>query len=229
VRGSQQVPATAIKRFQEKSPMNRTMRLKRTPWTVALSTAVTAVAAATLITAGGFAETSSQSLSAAPVGPTYIIRPDDVLDISVWHQADLSFRGLPVRPDGKISLPLINDVRAAGLTAMQLGQSITDKLKSYVKDPLVTVVVTAVNSQRYYVMGEVAHTGVFPLLPNLTVLQALSAAGGFSQFAKPKGIYILRTVNGKQEKFPFNYRDVVRGKDLQENIELRPGDMIVVP
>lgn len=207
--------------------MNRMKSLRKTPSIVVLATAAAAIAAATLLTSSAFAKAPSESLPA--VGPTYIIRPEDVLDISVWHQPDLSFRGLPVRPDGKISLPLINDVQAAGLTAMQLGESITGKLKSYVKDPLVTVVVTGVNSQRYYVLGEVAHTGVFPLLPDLTVLQALSAAGGFTQFAKPKSIYILRMVNGKQEKFPFNYKDVIKGKDLQENIPLKPGDMIVVP
>jgi polysaccharide biosynthesis/export protein len=169
------------------------------------------------------------TVPAATVPPTYIIHPDDVLDVSVWNQPNLSFKSLPVRPDGKISLPLINDVQAAGLTAMQLGQSITQKLKSYVKDPLVTVVVTGVNSQRYYVLGEVGHAGVFPLLPGLTALQALSAAGGFSQFANTKKIYILRTVNGKQEKFPFNYKDVITGRNLQENIYLKPGDEIVVP
>jgi polysaccharide biosynthesis/export protein len=207
---------------------NKKMRTSKLPSAVHFATAIAALAA-TLAATGAFGRTSSETLPTSPVPATYIIRPEDVLDISVWHQPDLSFKSLPVRPDGKISLPLINDVQAAGLTAMQLGQSVTEKLKSYVKDPLVTVVVTGVNSQRYYVMGEVAHTGVFPLLPNVTVLQALSAAGGFSQFAKPKNIYLLRTVNGKQEKFPFNYKDVIKGKDLQENIELKPGDMIVVP
>jgi polysaccharide biosynthesis/export protein len=172
---------------------------------------------------------SSQTPATASVAPTYVIHPEDVLDVSVWNQPNLSFKGLPVRPDGKISLPLINDVQAAGLTAMQLGQSITQKLKSYVKDPLVTVVVTGVNSQRYYVLGEVGHAGVFPLLPGLTALQALSAAGGFSQFANPKKIYILRDVNGKEVKFPFNYKDVIKGKNLQQNIFLKPGDEIVVP
>lgn len=172
---------------------------------------------------------SSGSLN-APAGPTYIIAPGDVLDISVWKEPDLSFRGLPVRPDGKISLPLINDVPAAGLTATQLADSITQKLKKYVEDPLVTVVVTEVNSQRYYVLGEVAHAGVFPLLPGITVLQALSAAGGFTEFANPKKVYILRNKNGgQQQKFPFNYKDVVQGKNLDENIVLKPGDTIIVP
>jgi polysaccharide biosynthesis/export protein len=210
--------------------MNKVIRMSSGLKIVVLATALCAIGGGALACATALPKkTSSQALATASPPPTYIIHPDDVLDISVWNQPNLSFKGLPVRPDGKISLPLINDVQAAGLTAMQLGQSITQKLKSYVKDPLVTVVVTGVNSQRYYVLGEVGHAGVFPLLPGLTALQALSAAGGFSQFANTKKIYILRDVNGKEEKFPFNYKDVIRGKNLQENIFLKPGDEIVVP
>jgi polysaccharide biosynthesis/export protein len=178
---------------------------------------------------GAFSGESLPGNAVIPASPTYIIRPADVLDINVWQQTDLSFKGLPVRPDGKISLPLINDVQAAGSTAMQLAATITQRLKQYVKDPVVTVVVSEVNSQRYYVLGEVLHAGVFPLLPGLTALQALSAAGGFSQFANTKKIYVLRTVNGKQEKFPFNYKAVINGRDLKDNIHLRPGDTIIVP
>jgi len=172
---------------------------------------------------------STSSASTLPASSTYVISPGDVLDISVWKEPEISFRGLPVRPDGKISLPLINDVKASGLTAMQLSALITQKLKKYIEDPQVTVVVAAVNSQHYYVLGEVLHAGVFPLLPGITVLQALSAAGGFSQFANTKKIYVLRNVNGQQHKMPFNYKDVVEGKNLQENIELKPGDTIIVP
>ncbi len=172
---------------------------------------------------------STSSASTLPASPTYVISPGDVLDISVWKEPEISFRGLPVRPDGKISLPLINDVKASGLTAMQLSALITQKLKKYIEDPQVTVVVAAVNSQHYYVLGEVLHAGVFPLLPGITVLQALSAAGGFTQFANSKKIYVLRNVNGQQQKMPFNYKDVVEGKNLQENIELKPGDTIIVP
>lgn len=167
----------------------------------------------------------AQGATTAAPGPTYVIGPGDVLDIDVWKNEELTFKGLPVRPDGKISMPLLNDVQAAGLTAMQLANRLTDMLKTYVKDPQVTVVVAQVNSQRYYVLGEVAHPGVYPILPGLTALQAISTAGGFTQFANEKKIYILR---GSQ-KLPFNYKMVVQGKDLQENIELKPGDTIVVP
>jgi len=160
-------------------------------------------------------------------GPSYIIGADDTLYISVWKESDLTAT-LPVRPDGMVSLPLLNDVRAAGLTPMQLAASIQEKLKKYVTDPRVTVVVTAMNSQRIYVTGEVLHTGAMPLLPNMTVLQALANAG-FSQFANTKGIYLLRFENGKQQKIPVNYRHLIKGEAMEQNIILKPGDTIVVP
>ena len=128
---------------------------------------------------------------------------------SVWKEPELT-ETLPVRPDGKISMPLLNDVPAAGLTPSQLAASITEKLKKYIADPRVTVVVTAMNSRRVFVTGEVLHTGAITLLPHMTVLQALSSAG-FTQFANVKGIYILRTVNGQQQRIPFNYKEVVKG------------------
>ena len=165
---------------------------------------------------------------AAPEVPAeYVIGPDDTLHISVWKEPDLTAT-LPVRPDGKISLPLLNDVPAAGLTPMQLKDSITEKLKKYIADPHVTVVVTAMNSRRFFVTGEVVHSGAMPLLPGMTVLQALSSAG-FSQFANVKGIYLLRTENGRQVKLPFNYKEVVKGNHPEQNIMLKPGDTVVVP
>jgi polysaccharide export outer membrane protein len=157
----------------------------------------------------------------------YVIGADDTLHISVWKEPDLTAT-LPVRPDGKISLPLLNDVAAAGFTPMQLAASITEKLKKYVADPHVTVVVTAMNSRRIFVTGEVSHTGAMPLLPGMTMLQALSSAG-FTQFANVKGIYLLRMENGKQVKLPFNYKEVVKGRHPEQNIPLRPGDTVVVP
>jgi polysaccharide biosynthesis/export protein len=159
--------------------------------------------------------------------PDYVLGSDDQLHITVWKEADLTVT-LPVRPDGKISLPLINDIQAAGLTPMELRDSITGKLKKYIADPRVTVVVTAMNSRRVFVTGEVVHTGAIPLLPNMTMLQALAAAG-FTQFANLKGIYVLRMENGKQVKLPFNYRQVIKGNHPEENIMLKPGDTVVVP
>jgi polysaccharide biosynthesis/export protein len=159
--------------------------------------------------------------------PDYVIGADDTLKISVWKEPDLS-ESLPVRPDGKISMPLLNDIPAAGLTPLQLRDSITEKLKKYVADPRVTVVVTAMNSRRIFATGEVVHRGPMALLPHMTVLQALSAAG-FTQFANPKATYVLRNQNGKQVKLPFNYKEVVKGNHQEQNIQLQPGDTIVVP
>jgi polysaccharide biosynthesis/export protein len=157
----------------------------------------------------------------------YVLGSDDQLHITVWNETNLT-ETLPVRPDGKISLPLINDIQAAGLTPMELRDSITEKLKKYMADPRVTVVVTAMNSRRVFVTGEVTHTGAIPLLPNMTMLQALAAAG-FTQFANLKGIYVLRMENGRQVKLPFNYREVIKGNHPEQNIFLKPGDTVVVP
>ena len=157
----------------------------------------------------------------------YVIGADDTLHISVWKEPDLS-ETLPVRPDGKISMPLLGDVEAAGLTPTALGDSIKEKLKKYIADPRVTVVVTAMNSQRIFVSGEVTHPGAMNLLPHMTALQALASAG-FTQFANLKSIYLLRNENGKQVKLPFNYKEVVKGNHPEQNIQLKPGDTIVVP
>jgi polysaccharide biosynthesis/export protein len=158
---------------------------------------------------------------------TYIIGGDDVLAIHVWKEPDLTST-LPVRADGMISLPLINDIKAAGLTPMQLAADITEKLKKYLSDPHVTVTVTQMNSQRIYAMGEVLHPGSINLLPNMTVLQALATCG-FSQFANTKGIYVLRNDNGVQKKIPVPYKKLIKGEAMDQNIALKPGDTIVVP
>ncbi len=160
--------------------------------------------------------------------PNYVIGPQDTLEISVWKETDLS-RTVPVRPDGKISLPLLNDVQAAGLTPTQLRAQIAEKLKKYVTEPQVTVVVTVINSQRVFMLGEIARPGAYPLLPGMSVLQAISSAGGFSEYAKTKKIYVLRTENGKQLKLPFNYKEVIRGSRTEQNVLLKAGDTIVVP
>lgn len=159
---------------------------------------------------------------------SYVIGAQDVLDINVWKEGELT-RTVPVRPDGKISLPLLNDIQAAGLTPSQLTAQITEELKKFVTNPQVTVIVAQINSQRVYILGEAARPGAYPLLPGMTVLQALSSAGGFTMFANMKKIYVLRQKNGKQEKFPFNYKDVIDGKHAEENIALKAGDQIVVP
>jgi polysaccharide export outer membrane protein len=165
---------------------------------------------------------------AATADPNYTIGPQDVLDISVWKEPELT-RSVPVRPDGKISLPLLNDVQAAGLTPSQLAALITTNLKKFVTAPQVTVIVTAINSQRVFIIGEVLRPGAFPLLPGMTVLQALSSAGGFTQFASLSKIYILRNEDGKQTKHPFNYKAAINGKQVDQNFLMKAGDQIVVP
>ena len=160
--------------------------------------------------------------------PNFVIGAQDVVDINVWKEPELT-RSVPVRPDGKISMPLLNDVQAAGLTPMQLTAEIATSLKKFISDPQVTVVVTAINSQRIYILGEVNRAGAFPLLPGMTMLEALSSAGGFTMFANTKKIYLLRKVDGKQEKYPFNYKDVIHGKATEDNILMKAGDTIVVP
>jgi len=166
-------------------------------------------------------KTGSMSLA----DTNYVIGPGDVLNVQVWHEPKLSAANLPVRPDGKISLSLINDVQAADKSPMQLSEEITEKLKKYVSDPQVTIVVTAINSKRFYVIGQVARPGAFPLLPEMTVLQALSSAGGFQQYANPKKIYVLRN----NQKLPFDYKRAIRGKGNDKDFVLLPGDTIVVP
>ncbi len=177
------------------------------------------------------AKTSStkSGTSAGSVAPDdYTIGPQDVLIIDVWKEPEIS-RKIPVRPDGKISLPLLNDIQASGLTAMQLAGNIREGLTKYITSPQVTVTVTEINSRRVFVTGEVGHVGALSLLPGMTVLQALASTGGFTQFARPSKIYILRTENGKQTKIPFNYKEVIKGNHPEQDILLQTGDVIVVP
>lgn len=168
------------------------------------------------------------SVTPATTDPSYVIGPEDVLDINVWKEPDMT-RVVPVRPDGKISLPLINDVQAAGSTPQQLADAVKEKLHKFLTDPQVTVIVTAINSQRVFVVGEVLRAGAFPLIPGMTVLQALASAGGFTTFADVKKIHVMRLVNGKHTELPFNYREVLKGDNPDQNIKLQPGDTVVVP
>jgi polysaccharide biosynthesis/export protein len=168
------------------------------------------------------------SAPAAADDPTYKIGAQDVLRIDVWREDQLT-RTVPVRPDGKITLPLLNDVQAVGLTPMELAGVIREELKKFVTNPQVTVSVAEINSKRIYVNGEVNKSGAYQLLPHMTVLQALSGSGGFTAFARIKRIYILRSVDGKPVKIPFDYKAAISGKNLEQNIELQPGDVVVVP
>lgn len=169
----------------------------------------------------------SRSDASLALSPEYRIGPYDMLQVTVWKELQLS-GVFPVRPDGMISLVLLGDVPAAGLTPMHLGTNITDALKKYIQEPLVTVTVTAVNSQKVYVMGQVGHVGAIDLSPGMTPLEAIAAAGGLSTYSNGKNAYILRGVAGAKKKLPFDYRKALKGKPDQA-IVLQAGDTIVIP
>jgi polysaccharide biosynthesis/export protein len=179
-------------------------------------------------------QAASSTHEAQPTAPAvendkFIIGPNDVLMVNVWKEPDIT-RSLPVRPDGRISLPLAGDIEAAGRTPKQVQDEITEKLQAFISNPVVTVIVQEIKSQTFNVLGEVARPGSFVLSKPVTVLDALAQAGGFKDFAKRKSVYILRkTADGKQERLTFNYSDVVKGKHLEQNVELKPNDTVVVP
>lgn len=159
----------------------------------------------------------------------YVIGTEDVLAINVWKEPDVS-RTVPVRPDGKISLPLIGEIQAAGKTAKQLQSELSAGLQAYVASPEVTVIVQEVRSQKINVVGEVNKPGTFVLTKPMTVLDGLAQAGGFREFAKVSKIYVLRVnPDGTQTRFPFNYKKVIKGRDAAQNIQLESHDTIVVP
>jgi len=160
---------------------------------------------------------------------TFVIGAGDVLSINVWKEPDLS-KSIPVRSDGKISLPLAGEVQAAGRTPLKLEQDIAEKLKNYISEPDVTVIVQQINSQKFNILGQVVKPGSYLLTSAATVLDAIAIAGGFRDFAKKKSIYVLRqNADGTQTRLPFNYKEVIKGQNLQQNVKLQPADTIVVP
>lgn len=176
---------------------------------------------------------STDTLSPAPsaiaeVDPAaYIIGPEDHIQITVWKEPAVSGPIL-VRPDGMISVPLIGDLRASGLTPATLAGAITDRLKKYIQDPDVTVGILVVHPKEIFMLGEVQHVGLVIMTPGMTILQAISAAGGLTPFANSKHVYILRVAQGKQQKIPFNYKKAIKDGN-QQGVSLLPGDTIVVP
>jgi polysaccharide export outer membrane protein len=159
----------------------------------------------------------------------YVIGNDDKLAISVWKEPDLT-RELPVRSDGKISLPLVGEIVAAGRTPLQLEMDISNRLRSFITVPEVTVIVEAINSKKYNIVGYVGRPGTYPLTLTTTVMDAIALAGGFRDFAKSKGVYILRpNADGTQARLNFNYKDFIKGKNLQQNVKIEPNDTIIVP
>lgn len=199
-----------------------------------------------LVSVGVFAQ--SDHTSAQPVPPatsknagaqdtatktasddSYVIGADDVLAINVWKEPEVS-RSVPVRTDGKISLPLVGELQAGGKTPRQLEQEIVKRLQSYISEPEVTVIVQDSKSQRVNVLGMVVRPGAYLLTGAMTVLDAIAMAGGFKDFAKQKSIYVLRqNPNGTQQRIPFNYKDVIKGKAPEQNVRLLARDTVVIP
>lgn len=160
--------------------------------------------------------------------PEYVIGEQDVLMITVWKEPELS-GAVIVRPDGKITIPLVNEISAVGMTPTQLQTLLITKLEPFLTVPQVTVTVREISSRKVYVIGQVGKEGAYRINSTTTVLQIIAEAGGLKDFANRKRIYVLRTGNGKQARFPFNYEQVIRGKSEGQNIVLRPGDTVVVP
>jgi len=168
-------------------------------------------------------------MSSDPAGDEFVIGTGDVLAINVWKEQEVS-RVVPVRSDGRISLPLVGEIQAGGRTPKQLELEISAKLKDYVSEPEVTVIVQEIRSQKFNVLGMITRPGSYPLTKPMTVLDAIALAGGFRDFAKQKDIYVLRqSGNGKQARLPFNYKDVIKGRNSGQNVALESGDTVVVP
>lgn len=159
----------------------------------------------------------------------YVIGIGDILEIITWKEPDFSRGEVIVRLDGKLSFPLLDDVQAAGQTPIQLKKGIENRLKEYVASPSVTVTVRNAASQRFYILGEVARTGEYPLVKDLTVLQAFALAGGFTEWASKKEIILFRREKGKEKVIQINYRDILRNKNFSQNVQIKTNDTIIVP
>ena len=198
------------------------------------SRAVLAQAPAPVLAANAAASAPAAAAAAAvPVRPAtpsgYVIGVDDVLSILFWRDKDLSAPEITVRPDGKVTLPLLNDVQAAGLTPEQLRDTVLDAARKYVEDPNPTVIVKEIKSRKVFITGQVEKPGPYPLNGTVTVLQLIATAGGLRDFADGKNISVIRVRDGKQSIFEFNYQDLLKKRYLSQNIELTPGDTVVVP
>ena len=191
----------------------------------------TAVLLVCVVLAGALCAQDTPAGGGSPAKPhndNFVIGNDDVLAINVWKEPDIS-RSIPVRSDGKISLPLVGEVQAAGLTPLKLEKDIANKLKNYISEPEVTVMVQQVNSQKFNILGQVVRPGSYGIANSPTVLDAIALAGGFRDFAKKKNIYVLRQSASGESRLPFNYKDISQGKNIAQNIKLQPGDTIIVP
>lgn len=179
--------------------------------------------------AGSESSKAKAAAAAPPAVEEYTIGSDDLLAVNVWKEPEIS-RNVVVRPDGKISLPLVGDLRASGRTPVQLQDDIKAQLSNYLANPEVTVILQEARSQKFNILGEVEHPGSYPLSRSMTVLDAIAVAGGLRDFAKGRKIYVLRVKDdGLRERLMFNYKEVIKGQSLRQNVELRPRDTVVVP
>jgi polysaccharide biosynthesis/export protein len=175
----------------------------------------------------GDGKVNLQERPATPLGPDYRIGPGDILRVSVWEEPQITTSAIVVRPDGKISIPLVSEVTVAGMTPQGAEKLLTDDLVKFVKYPRVTIIVEEIHSRIVYVTGEVQHPGAYPMIGSMNVVQLLSRAGGTTEFAKKKAVYVLHQDSSPRTR--VNYQMVLEGKHLEENIGLSPGDTVVVP
>ncbi len=178
--------------------------------------------------AQGVAEGPYAPQPGSPYGGSYIVGKGDVLEVNVWREPMLSGEAI-VRNDGMISLPLVGEVEAAGRTTSDLKEEIQARLKKFIGDPVVTVMLKTPASQKFYVIGEVKTPGEFDLVKEMTVVQGIARAGGFTEWADKDGIIVLRRTDGAEQRLPVRYKDIVKGKDMSQNLMLRANDTIVVP
>jgi len=191
---------------------------------ISLTIAPGQLAAAEKETAG------AKQTGSAKAGPRdYKIGAGDILEITIWKEPDLSREAVLVRTDGKISFPLLNDVQAAGLTPIEMKRNMEGGLKDFISNPFVTITVKSPESQKIYILGEVLNTGEYPLTKNLTVLQAFALAGGFTEWASKKEIILMRKEGGKEKIYRINYKNIIKGKDISQNLKLKADDTIIVP
>ncbi len=170
----------------------------------------------------------AQEKAETPLDPLYVIQPNDLLEIFVWKEPDLT-REVLVRPDGRVSFPLVQDLQAAGITPPELKKAVESRLSQFLTTPEVTIIVKAIQSYKIYVLGKVQTPGGISVPKAVTVLQALALAGGFADYAKEQEMKIIRSIGTENQVFDFNYRDVINNRNTAQNITLRSGDVVVVP
>jgi len=199
------------------------------PRIIPIATVALSIASGATITAQETARPATAAAAGVSVPGDYVIGVEDVLGIVFWREQDRNLTtDVVVRPDGKISVPMLNDIKASGLTAEQLSASVQQAASKFIRDAAVTVVVREIHSRKIFVIGEVAKPGTVQIGSDLNVLQAIAEAGGFLEHAKKTNVVIVRNEAGREQRFKFNYKDVVSGKNLAQNIKLLPGDTVLV-